>query len=416
MRKSNLIYSLALLSSLTAYSQKTLINHVTIHTGTGRVIENGAVGIENGKISYVGNSPGSTQGYEHLIDGQQAHLYPGIIAPNSTLGLVEIEAVRATRDAYEIGEFNPNVRSLIAYNAESDVTATAVTNGVLMAQISPRGGRISGSSSIVQFKAWNWEDAAYVKDDGIHLEWPSAYSWSRNGLSKSKNYEDQYREMVHFLELAKAYNQEASPLNDLRLAAMKGIFAGTQTLYVHAYAVKELREAIQLKKTLDIPKMVLVGAYDAIQIVDELKANNIPVILQRVHSLPARAEDDVDLPYKLPFLLHKAGILVALNNEGDMEQAGVRNLPFYAGTAAAYGLSKEEALQTITINTAKILGIDSRCGSVEVGKDATLFISSGDALDMRSNNLTHAWIKGESVNLSNRQMELYQKYKDKYKK
>ncbi len=415
MMKFNLFYIAALMGSLNAFSQKTLINHVTIHTGTGQVIENGAVGIENGKIIYIGGSMVTTTGYNQVVDGRNGHVYPGFIAPNTTLGLVEIDAVRATRDNYEIGEFNPNVRSLIAYNAESDVTATAVSNGVLMAQITPRGSRIAGSSSVVQLKAWNWEDAAYTKDEGIHLEWPSAYSYSRGNLSKSKQYEEQYRELVSFMEQAKAYNKQSSNLNDLRLGAMKGIFDGKQILYVHANTVRELREAIQLKKTLDIPKMVLVGAYDAYQVADELKANNIPVILQRVHSLPARQEDDVDLPYKLPFLLQQAGILVALNNEGDMEQAGVRNLPFYAGTAAAYGLSKEEALQTITLNTAKIMGIDSSCGSIEIGKDATLFISVGDALDMRSNQVFKAWIKGKPVDLNNRQMDLYRRYKEKYK-
>ncbi len=175
-----------------------------------------------------------------------------------------------------------------------------------------------------------------------------------------------------------------------------------------------MREAIQLKKELGIKKMVLVGAADAYLIADEIKANNIAVIVERVHSLPTKAEDDIDLPYKLPYLLSKAGVLVCLNNEGDMEQAGVRNLPFYAGTAATYGMSKEEALQAITLNTAKILGIDATCGSIEVGKDATIFLSTGDALDIRTNNVTMAMIKGKSVDLNNRQKDLYNTYKTKY--
>lgn len=415
------IYSfVAILLANAAFAQQsTLINHVTIHTGTGTVITDGAVGVKDGKITYVGPQSSAGTGYAETIDGQNGHLYPGFIAPNSTLGLIEIESIRATRDANETGEFNPNVRSIIAYNAESDVTATAVTNGVLMAQITPRGGRISGSSSVVKLRGWNWEDAAYRKDDGIHLNWPMPYEFSGwwaepGGVSKSKRYEDEYREMVSFLKRAKAYNGGESKLNDLRYGAMKKLYSGEATLYVHADMVRQMREAMQLKKDLGIKKMVFVGAADAHLIADELKANEIPVILQRLHSLPANAEDDIDLPYKMPYLLHKAGVLFCLNNEGDMEQAGVRNLPFYAGTAAAYGLTKEEALQTITLNAAKILGVDATCGSIESGKDATFFISTGDALDMRTNNPTHAWIKGDKLDLDNRQRELYRKYKVKY--
>lgn len=417
-----LIYTVVVaLCSLASFAQQSiLITNVTIHTATGTVISDGAVGVYDGKISYVGPKSGAGTSYLQIVDGKNGHLYPGFIAPNSTLGLVEIDAVRATRDANETGEFNPNIRSIIAYNAESDITTTAVSNGVLMAQITPRGGTISGSSSIVKLRGWNWEDAAYKTEDGIHLNWPMPYEfrgwWAEpGGVSKSKQYEEQYRQMLSFLKDAKAYNlTNKAALNDLRFSSMKGLFTGEKTLYIHASLVRQLREAIQLKKELGIPKMVLVGAGDAFMLADELRENNIPVILERVHSLPTRAEDDIDLPYKLPYLLHKAGVLVCLNNEGDMEQAGVRNLPFYAGTASAYGLTKEEALQTLTLNTAKILGIDATCGSIEVGKDATLFISTGDALDIRTNNVTMALIKGVEISLNTRQKDLYQLYKNKY--
>lgn len=416
-----LIYTaVAMMIGMAASAQNILITNVTIHTGTGTVINDGAVGVKGGKISYVGPKGGAGSSYDSTLDGKNGHLYPGFIAPNSTLGLVEIEAIRATRDAGETGEFNPNVRSLIAYNAESDVTTTAVSNGVLYAQITPRGGVVSGVSSVVHLRAWNWEDAAYKTDEGVHLNWPMPYEfqgwWAEpGGVSKSKEYDEQYRSLLSFLKDAKAYNlNKGNNLNDLRYKSMKGIFDGTQTLFVHAGMIRQMREAMQLKKDLGIKKMVFVGASDAFQIADELKENNIPVILERVHSLPARAEDDIDLSYKLPYLLHKAGLLVALNNEGDMEQAGVRNLPFYAGTAATYGLSKEEALQMITLNSAKILGIDGTCGSIEQGKDASFVLSTGDALDMKTNNITHAFLKGSEISLSTRQKDLYQLYKKKY--
>ncbi|MES2627642.1 MAG: amidohydrolase family protein [Bacteroidota bacterium] len=416
-----LLYILvATLAGFSALGQQSLlITNVTVHTATGTVVDNGAVGIKDGKITFVGPASASGSDFNRIIDGQKGHLYPGFIAPNSTLGLIEIEAIRATRDANETGDFNPNVRALVAYNAESDVTATAVSNGVLMAQITPRGGVVSGVSSVVQLRAWNWEDAAYKTNDGVHLNWPMPYEfkgwWAEpGGVSRSKEYDEQYRKLVSFLKDARAYNlNNKNSLNDLRFGSMKGIFTSEQTLYVHAALVRQMREAIQLKKDLGIARMVIVGGADSWQITDELRDNNVAVMVERIHGLPMRAEDDIDLLYKLPFLLQKAGVMFCLNNEGDMEQAGVRNLGFYAGTAAAYGLSKEQALQSITANTAKILGLQN-CGTLETGKDATLFLSTGDALDMRTNNVTLALIKGNEVNLNNRQKDLYNQYKTKY--
>jgi imidazolonepropionase-like amidohydrolase len=400
--------------------QSTLITNVTVHTGTGTVIENGAVGVKDGKITYVGPAAGAGTSYGTTYDGQQGHLYPGFIAPNSTLGLVEIEAVRATRDIEETGTFNPNARALVAYNAESEITPTVVSNGVLMAQITPRGGRVSGLSSVVQLRAWNWEDASYRADDGLHVNWPAPYEfkgwWAEpGGIERSKQYEKDYSELLAFFKQGKAYGQpNESRVNDLRNAALKGVFRGTQTLYVHAGQVRQIREAIQFKKDLGIPRLVIVGGTDSYLVADELRDNNIPVIIERLHSLPVRPEDDVDQPYKLPKQLKSAGVLFCLNNEGDQEQSHVRNLPFLAGTAAAYGLTKEEALQSITLNAAKILGIDKSCGSIEVGKDATLFVSTGDALDMRTNNVVKAWILGRDIDLNTRQKELYNRYKAKY--
>ena len=183
---------------------------------------------------------------------------------------------------------------------------------------------------------------------------------------------------------------------------------------MHADDAKSIQEALNFKASQSVKHMVIVGGYDAHLVADQLKANQVAVLLRRLHELPMYAEDDVDLPYKLPMLLHQAGVEFALQNEGDMERMGARNLPFYAGTAVAYGLPYEEAVRSLTESPAKILGIDSTCGTLEVGKDATLFISNGDALDMRTNALTHAFIQGRSIVLRSKQTELYEKYKQKY--
>jgi imidazolonepropionase-like amidohydrolase len=195
---------------------------------------------------------------------------------------------------------------------------------------------------------------------------------------------------------------------------MKGIFSSAKILYVHVNYAKEIEDAVHFLKDAGVKKMVIVGGTDSWMVADLLKENNIPVMVNRIHDLPNRTDDDIDLPYKLPTLLQKAGVLFCLENSGDMEEMQERNLPFNAGTAAAYGLTKEEALASITLNAAKILGIDNRVGSLEAGKDATLFISTGDALDMKSNNVELAFIRGKKLDLSNEQKALYGKYMKKY--
>jgi imidazolonepropionase-like amidohydrolase len=198
------------------------------------------------------------------------------------------------------------------------------------------------------------------------------------------------------------------------MEAMKGVFDGNKILFVHANYVKEIQDAVHFAKEVGVKRMVIVGGRDSWMVTDLLKENNIAVMVNRVHDLPARAEDDIDLPYTLPYLLQKAGVLFCLENSGDMEAIHARNIPFLAGTAAAYGLTKEEALAAITLNTAKILGIDSSTGSLEEGKDATLFVSEGDALDIRTNHVLLAFIRGKNLDLSNEQQVLYHKYMKKY--
>ena len=234
-------------------------------------------------------------------------------------------------------------------------------------------------------------------------------------LKKSDAYEKQKNELTKFFNDAKAYYEdEKQPEKNLRLEAMKGIFSGSKTLFIHVTYVKEIEDAVHFAKDNGIKKMVIVGGTDSWMVTDLLRENNISVMVNRVHNLPNREDDDIDLPYKLPALLQKAGVLFCLENSGDMEQIQTRNLPFLAGTAAAYGLTKEEALSSITLNTAKILGIDSRVGSLEEGKDATLFISTGDALDIKTNNVEWAFIRGKWLDLSNEQKALNEKYLNKY--
>lgn len=403
-------------------SKSVLILNATAHLGNGKVIENSAIGFKDGKLTLVADATTirlAAGAYDTTIDAAGKHVYPGFIASNTTLGLVEIDAVKSSDDEEEIGTFNPNVRSIIAYNSESKVVETVRPNGILIAQVTPRGGTISGTSSIVQLDAWSWKDAILKENDGIHLNFPSSFkrsgSWFEPGvIEPNKDYPKQAEQINAFLINAKAYNQTAPKERNIVLEATKGLFDGTQTLYIHADEEKQIVDAIQLAADNQIKKIVIVGGFEAYKATASLLKYNVGVLLRRVHDMPTSADQDVNLPYKMAKLLTDKGIIVGLENSGDHERMSVRNLPFLAGTCAAFGLDKEVAVQLITLNTAKLLGIDATCGTLEAGKDATLFISEGDALDMRTNKLTTAFIQGRDINLDTFQNKLNRKFKEKF--
>lgn len=401
-------------------TKSILIMGGTAHLGNGKVQENALISIQNGKIVYVADGTlAKPAKHDLVIEANGKHIYPGFIAPNSTLGLVEIDAVRASDDESEVGSFNPHIRSIIAYNTESKVTETVRPNGVLLAQITPRGGRIAGTSSIVQLDAWNWEDALIKENDGIHMRWPNSYArsswWAEpGGIEPNKKYAEQIKEIQDFFDNANAYLQSTKSSKDLPYEAMNGLQDGTKTLYVSANGEKEIQDIILFKKKNNIQKVVLVGGYYAYKVADLLKEANVSVLLRRIHDLPMSEDEDVNLPFKNAALLMQKNVLVGLENSGDMERMQVRNLPFYAGSCAAWGMSKEDALKLITSNTAKILGIAESYGTLETGKSATLFISAGDALDMKTNLITHAFIDGRQISLESHQTELYKRYKEKY--
>ena len=403
-------------------SQAILLVNGFLHQGNGTVVETALIGIRNGKIDFVKNALSSAykkSEWDTIIDLQGQHVYPAFIAPNSTLGITEIDAVRATRDFQEVGYLNPHIRSQIAFNAESKVISTVRTNGVLFAQVTPRGGRISGTSSVMALSGWNWEDATIFKDDGVHINWPESIlgTWKDDVITKTKgkNYQQQKEELVTFFNLVKAYQNNADELKtDLRLNAMIPCLTAEKRIYFHANEIQQLTDIIEFVHFFDIPFPVIVGGYDSYMIARKLKDAKIPVMLGRTHSLPENEDDPIDLPFQLPTMLQKEGVLFCLQNEGEMEAMNARNLPFQAGTAMAYGLTEEEAIQSISLNTAKIMGISKTYGSIEAGKSACLFVSKGNALDMRTNQVSMILINGSFVPTTNFQTELYQRYEKKY--
>jgi imidazolonepropionase-like amidohydrolase len=400
----------------------------TIHTGTGEIIENGIVAFSNGKITAVGKAADvkiDRTSFE-IIDVTGKQVYPGLIFPNTSLGLVEIAGVDVTVDNREIGDLNPNVRSIVAYNTDSHVIPVVRSNGVLIAQIVPAGTLLPGTSSVVQLDAWNWEDAVYKADNGIQMGWPrkSAFIGRRGGgefppvaTTVTTSGTSVYDRNVELLEKiftdAVAYAAIEKPKDaNLRLEALRGLFDGSKTLFISASESKGIIAAISFAKRYGVKKIVLTGADESAWAVkDYLKENNIPVILAHVHSLPKYDYSDTRLPFKLAAMFKKEGILVGLTYAS---QAYGYNLPFVAGQTVPYGLTKEEALQTVTLNNAKILGIDDKTGSLEAGKDANIVVSTGDLLDMLTNNVEYAFITGRNINLDNKHKQLYRRFKAKY--
>ncbi len=396
-----------------------LIQGATLHIGDGTVIENGMIGIADGKILEVGKTGAQQNTYDKTVDANGQHVYPGFIAANSTVGMVEIDAIRPTNDLNEIGTFLPNIRTIIAYNAESKVVESLRPNGILTAQIVPTRGRIAGSSSIVQLDAWNWEDAGIKVDEGMHIYWPRTYRRGNRTKGEDplvydqKNYSKRTAELDQYLAEAKTYDANAKK-EHLPHAALTGALNGSQRVYLHAKEKRQILDGITVLKKHGIDNIVLVGGDDAHLITAFLKKHDIPIIVSRPHRLPSTEDEDVKLPFKMAKILLDAGLTITIDVSGRMERMNTRNLPFYAGTFAAYGVEKEKAVQMITLDAAKILGVDNQLGSLTVGKDATLFVAKGDALDMRTNQLSHAFIQGRALSLETHQTELWKRYMEKF--
>ena len=403
------------------------LTNATIHIGNGKVIQNGTIKVTNGKIEAVGDNIAVPAGADNVTNLNGQDLYPGLILPSSTLGLIEISSVRATQDAREIGDMNPSVRSIVAYNSDSKVINTLRSNGILLANVVPQGNFVAGTSSVVQLDAWNWEDAAYKTDAGLHVYMPSLLprpsfggrgggfgmgNFGAQGGDPVKEGLEKMEGLKTFFREAKAYQQLTDrKATNLKFEAVKDLFEKKQKLYMHATTAKQILVALDFVKEFGFD-MVIVGGSESYQVADLLKQHDVSVILQQPHSLPTAGDDDVDQPYKTAAQLKKAGVLFSISD--DDSQTRGRNLAFNAGTAAAYGLDKEEALAAITLNAARIMGVADKTGSIEVGKDANIVVSSGDLLDMRNSNVTAAYIQGRKIDLTDKHKLLNDRFEQKY--
>jgi imidazolonepropionase-like amidohydrolase len=395
-----------------AQSAPILLKGGTVYTVTGNVLQNTDVLFEKGKITAIGtnlNLPANTV----TIDVSGKHVYPGLISPLSTLGIREVDAVRSTNDQREVGNYTPEVNAQTAYNADSELIPTVRSNGVTYAVIVPQGGRVSGQSSLMQLDAWNSEDAVVANAVALHINWPNMTIYERSNQPVAKQEEaiaKQLAELRQFFVDAQNYAKRSDKTAvDVRLESMQAALEGKAKVVISAHRFDQLRSAIQFIDEFKL-SAVFEGADDALLVKDLLKERNIPLILSKTQRLPNSADSNYDEPFAFPAQLAEAGITFCFSIEGNWNNF---NLPFQAGQAVAFGLSKKDALAALTINTATVYGLEKQIGSIEVGKAATLVVSEGDIMDMMTNKVVLEFIDGRNVDLNNRHKMLYEKYKQK---
>ena len=394
----------------------------TVHTVSGDTIENGMVLFDKGKIVRVGESidiPGDAQ----VINCRGKQIYPGLIESHSQIGLVEIGAVRATRDQSELGTINPNVKALISVNPDSEIIPVTRSNGVLAALTVPSGGLISGRASVIQLDGWTYENMKVKSDVAMQINWPRLSRTGRSRRGSSQDTSSGMREIREFFDTAKSYLdqtakddtifQKSDPRKfDIRLDAMKPVLQGEMPILVRANGLSEIQSAVAFASERKL-KLIIFGGYDAEKCAELLKKHDVPVIVSAIYRNPLRRHDDYDSAYTLPKRLKDAGVKYCISGSDKSETWNVRILPYHAATAIAYGLELDEALKAITLYPAQILGVDKQLGSLEPGKDATLFIADGDIFEIKS-NVEAAYIQGRKVDMSDKHKRLYNKYKQRY--
>lgn len=408
------LLSLASLGPAIADEPFTALVGATIHPVNGPTIEDGVLVMQGGRIVTVGGKE-LLPTQAAVIDASGKHVYPGLIAPYTQLGLVEIGAVRATLDTDEAGSLNPNALAHKAFNPDSELIRVTRSNGVLLAVTAPTGGRMPGCSSLMQLDGWTWEDMLVEPAIGLHLNWPRTKRLDHDEEEEDhdKPEPDEHQELEELFDQAEAYAAEhrVDPNSngfDLRLSSLGPVIRGKRPLIVAAEAQAEIEAAVAFCARRGL-KMILHGGYDAPRCAQMLIANDVPVIVRGVYRLPRRRHEPYDHAYTLPARLHEAGVTFCLAGTRHGESWNARNLPYHAAVATGFGLPADEALKAITLNAARVLGVDDRLGSLEAGKQATLIITDGDPLETTSHVL-RAFVQGREVDLSDRQKQLNERF------
>ncbi len=398
------------------------LTNAVIHPVTGPVIERGTLVFTAGRITELGPDVQPPNGAE-IIDLQGKHVYPGLIEAHTQLGLTEISSTRATIDHTETGFINPSVAAHVAVNPDSELIPVTRANGVLAALTAPSGGLVSGQAAVLQLDGWTWEQMTLKPRAALVINWPRISAATRRSLTRSDNTEpasdeNPVKQLRDLFTQARAYgkaraaNPDAQRF-DARLAAIHSVLENHTPLLVNADRLDQINSAVAFSVEQQT-SLIIFGGYDAPDCAALLRQYNVPVIVSAIHREPLRNHDDYDASFTLPERLRQAGVRFCISGSARSETWNARNLPWHAATAAAYGLPKDEALKAITLYPAQILGVADRLGALEPGRDATLFVSTGDPLETEP-QVTNAWIQGRRVDLSSKHSQLYQKYQEKYR-
>ena len=419
-----LILSLGLATTLlTAEAASVLLKDGWIFSASGPVLTNASVLIRDGRIEKVGS--GLTDKADTVVELAGQRVFPGLIAPTTVLGLLEIDALRATRDTTEVGEYSADVSAWVAVNPDSELIPVARANGYTHAQVVPSGGTVSGYSGLIQLDGWTIEDLTIEKAVALHLRWPGFgldTTPRPPGKDSGPSLEDQVRDRDRKLREIDAFFTEAAAYSEAKKVAKEGfkivpaweamlpVVRKERPLWIHVNEARGIRSAAEWSVRRGF-KAVIAGGRDAWREAAYLAEHRIPVAYEHVFTQPVRDTDPYDVHYSAPAILAKAGVLLAFS-EGT-EQFGasnIRNIPYSAAQARAFGLPYEDAVRGLTLNAAQMLGVSDRLGSIEPGKEATLFIADGDILDLKA-QVKRMWIRGREVDLSSRHTRLYEKYR-----
>ena len=354
----------------------------TLHTVSGGVIEGGTIVFDNGVITALGRDVEIPAGAER-IDVTGRHIYPGLIDAYSMMGISEIGAFAQTVDVRELGDINPNARAAVAFNPESRHIGVARSNGVLVTVSSPGGGLIAGQASMMMLDGWTWEEMTLDPSVGLVVQWP----WTRD----ESRYLDGIRQLREAFADARAYRtavRAGEGLHDFdsRWDAMIPVLDGELPVIVAADEVRQIQDAVTWAEEEGV-RLIIRGGRDAGYIAEQLAERRIPVIVTPVIAAPGRAWEPYDATYALPATLY----------------------------ATAFGLPADAALKAVTLSPAQILGLGGRVGSLEVGKDATLFITTGDPLEYAS-VVEQAFIEGRKIDMMDAQRSFFEKYREKVRR
>lgn len=408
---------LALMAAIGSAQDSILIRNAVIHPVSGQDITNGSVLIQDGKIAGVGQKLTAPKGAT-VIDAKGMHLYPGLIDSATTIGLTEVSAVRETNDITELGDFNPQLRALSAINPESEHIGVSRANGITSVVTLPAGGVISGQAALIHLSGWTWEEMNVKGETAVRLNFPVIPRTRGEFFNREpapyeeakRRYDEQVEKLRLFFEDARRYEKAKAAggggfTADTRLEAMLPVVSGKRPLMVVAEREKTILDAIAFARRERL-RIILAGVREPGKALAEIARDKIPVILPETHSLPLDEDDAYDSQYTLPSELHKAGVKFAF---GSFDTQFVRNLPYQAAAAVAFGLPKEIALKAVTSNAAEIWGLGSQLGTIEEGKIADLILTDGDPLETRT-QIRQMFIQGKPVSLENKHTRLYEKY------